>query len=309
MRLLVGYDGRASSRDALALACLFRQVEDVELVIGVVLPDRRRPAGSPAHEERIRSASAALFAEACSQLESIDPALVPECRAIGERNAAEGLRALALSESVDMIVVGSTHRGPIGGIVPGRTADGLIARAPCAFAVAPRDYAESSDRDLRIVGLAFDGSREAERAAGVARWLALRSVSALRAFGVVEPVSHWVTPGVSAPPLNGNLMREHIAEALDELIRALPQNIGAQRLMLSGDPANELVNQGLRAVDVMVFGSHGFGRAMRAIAGSVTSRVIRSAPWPVIVVPPQGRLPSGVESSDQAAETAETGSG
>lgn len=295
VRILVGYDGRGPSRDALAFAALLRQVDDVELVIGVVVPQGAPRAGFHPYKEALSSASAESFAQASSQLKALDPTLAAEHRAIGGYSPAEGLRELAVSEDADLIVVGATHRGPVGGIVAGRTADDLIAEAPCAFAVAPRGYAERADRDLRIVGLAYDGSAEAKRAARVARWLAVESCSPLRAFGVVEPLTRWITPGVGATPLGANFMRESVAEALDGLIQSLPPSVGGQRLILAGEPARALLHQGPRAADVMVFGTRGFGRFLRAIGGSVTSEVIRGAPWPVIVVPPTGPLPTGAE--------------
>jgi nucleotide-binding universal stress UspA family protein len=38
-------------------------------------------------------------------------------------------------------------------------------------------------------------------------------------------------------------------------------------------------------VDLLVLGSRGFGPVMRLLIGSVSSRVIREAPCPVLVVP------------------------
>jgi nucleotide-binding universal stress UspA family protein len=306
LRVLVGYDGRSPSRDALALAALLRQAQDVELVLGAVLPGVLPRGEFHAHEEALGRGSAALFAEASSQLDELDPEIHAEHRAIGGESPAEGLRDLARSEGIDLIVIGSTDRGPIGRIVPGTTADGLIAQAPCAFAVAPRGYAERPDRDLRIVGLAYDGSTEAKRAAAVAIGLARRAACGLRAFGVQEPLASAAVLGGRAPP-DPHILGKAIERELDELIEGLPRNIGGQRLILSGHPAEALLNQSWRAVDLMVFGTRGFGRFLQLLGGSVTSEVVRAAPWPVLVVPPAGPLPFASGSDDAEALAGEAG--
>jgi nucleotide-binding universal stress UspA family protein len=306
IRVLVGYDGRSPSRDALALAALFRQVADVELVLGVVLPGLSPQGDFHAHEEALGRESTALFAHASSQLDELDSAIHAERRAIGGESPTEGLRDLARSEGVDLIVIGSTDRGPIGRIVPGTTADGLIAQAPCPFAVAPRGYAERADRDLRIIGLAYDGSTEAKRAAAVAIGLARLAACGLRAFGVHEPLASAAVIGGPAP-LDNHTLGEAIERDLEELIEDLPPSVGGQHVVLSGRPAHALLDQSWRAVDLMVFGTRGFGRFLQLLGGSVTSEVIRAAPWPVLVVPPAGSLPFAGDSDDAEALVADPG--
>jgi nucleotide-binding universal stress UspA family protein len=306
IRVLVGYDGRSSSRDSLALAALLRQAEDVELVLGVVVP-RRSPGGEfHAHEEALGRESTDLFAQASTQLDELDSAIHAERRAIGGEFPAEGLGDLARSEGADLIVIGSTNRGPIGRIVPGTTADGLIAHAPCAFAVAPRGYAERPDRDLRIVGLAYDGSTEAKRAATVAIGLARRAACGLRAFGVHEPLASAAVVG-GPVPLDNHMLGEAIERELGELIESLPPSVGGQHAVLSGRAAHALLDQSWRAVDLMVFGTRGFGRFLQLLGGSVTSEVVRAAPWPVLVVPPAGSLPFASGSDDAEALVADPG--
>jgi nucleotide-binding universal stress UspA family protein len=61
-------------------------------------------------------------------------------------------------------------------------------------------------------------------------------------------------------------------------------------VLVSGSPAEILVSKGQRAVDLMVTGTRGYGRLLRFLLGSVSSDVVRRAPWPVIVVPPTARI-------------------
>jgi nucleotide-binding universal stress UspA family protein len=179
----------------------------------------------------------------------------------------------------------------------------VIEKAPCAFAVAPRGYSQRPDPELRVIGLAYDGSESAKHAADVAKRLAVKSSCPLRAFGVVEPLTRWVTPGLPVPPHDPNFMREVIEEALNEVMETLPPGVGGQALMLDGDPAEALLAVAPETVDLMVFGTHGFGRLMQVLTGSVASDVVRRAPWPVVVVPPSHSHP--VEFSAHTDEGAQ----
>jgi nucleotide-binding universal stress UspA family protein len=251
-RILVGYNGRSSSRDALALGALVAALDAHQTV---------------------------------------------ERRAVAAEPPAEGLKDLARGEGADLIVIGTTHRGPIGQILPGTTADALVAKASCPFAVAPRGYADRPAPDLRLIGLAYDGSAEAMRAASVARALALLACAPIRAFGVCEPLAGSISTEALLS-LEDEDLREPVERQLDELLDSLPPSIGGQKVILTGEPAHALLEQGPRAADIMVFGCHGFGRLLRLVVGSVTSEVVRSAPWPVIIVPPSGPLAFGARSSD-----------
>jgi nucleotide-binding universal stress UspA family protein len=284
-RILVGYDGRPSSRDALALAVVLAEATEAGLVLGAVLPEVSKLSSQHAREEAAARGSATAFREASAQLDALEAHLAVEHRAIAAEPPSEALRDLARSEDVDLIAIGATHRGPIGRIIPGTTVDRLLADAPCPVAVAPRAYADREAPDLRLVGLAYDGSNEAKRAAAVARTLALRASAPLRAFGVRAPLSTQV--GAEGTVWLPDEEAEAVLERqLDELLEALPESLGGQKMILAGDPVQALVDQGPNAADVVVFGSHGFGRVLRLLGASVTSEVTRAAPWPVIVVPP-----------------------
>lgn len=292
MRLVVGCNGAgASARDAVALAVLLARTYDAEVVLGVVLPRIAPWEDFHSHEELLGAGSTDAFARAIAELERRAPELTFERRAIGGESPGDGLRDLAISEGADVIVIGSTHRGALGRMVPGTTADELVVRAPCPFAVAPRGYADREDRELRVVGVAYDGSTEARRAALLAKELALRACTGLRAFGVLQPLAAQMAPGMGAVPFNTVAFKEWLEQELDALLEELPSSIGGQKVILSGQPATALIEQGRRAADVIVFGTHGFGRLLRLVGGSVTSDVVRGAPWPVIVVPPKGPLP------------------
>ena len=69
-------------------------------------------------------------------------------------------------------------------MLPGTTAERLLHGAPCAVAVAPRGYERD---DIRHIGVAYEGSPEAEAALRAAEALALELGAALTVYCVVEP--------------------------------------------------------------------------------------------------------------------------
>jgi nucleotide-binding universal stress UspA family protein len=70
--------------------------------------------------------------------------------------AAERLGALA-------VVVGSTHRGPVGHVLPGSVGERLLHGSPCPVAIAPRGYSPDP-LEVTEIGVAFDGSPGAREA-------------------------------------------------------------------------------------------------------------------------------------------------
>ena len=78
--------------------------------------------------------------------------------------AAQGLATIAAECDDCVLVLGSSHRGPIGRIVPGGVASLLLSCAPCAIAVAPVDYAEHTPAAISRIGVAYDGTSEADQA-------------------------------------------------------------------------------------------------------------------------------------------------
>ena len=57
----------------------------------------------------------------------------------------ESLAAVVREKGADLVVLGSTHRGPLGRIVPGTTMEHLLGGAQVAVAVAPPRFADRPD--------------------------------------------------------------------------------------------------------------------------------------------------------------------
>ena len=89
-----------------------------------------------------------------------------------------------------------------------------------------------------------------------------------------------MVPGAFAPESPPEPDRV-MTEGLSSVDRAL----AAETARLDGDPATELIRACEEGADLLVVGSRAMGRSTRVLLGSVSRKVIRKAPCPVLIVP------------------------
>jgi nucleotide-binding universal stress UspA family protein len=200
---------------------------------------------------------------------------------------ADTFQALAERGDADLVVLGSTHHAHIGSVAPGSVAEHLLQGARCRLVIAPKGYSRedhSQDR-LRVVAVGYDGMAESQAALEEAAALALKFGGAMKVVGVMTPV----------PPIGAAAAAQAGAEAgtdfqtrLHQAVAELPPEVRALPVLERGDPVRKLLEVAEVGIDLLVLGSRGFGPVMRLLIGSVSSRVIRGAPCPVMVVPRPG---------------------
>lgn len=218
------------------------------------------------------------------------------------------LPALARAHEADLVVLGSTHHGGLGRIVPGAAVEHLLGDAPCAVAVAPPGFSErpeadgwqplrvrSEDAGMRVVGVGYDGSPAAGAALEAAAELATRNGAAMRVYTVAPKVPQ--VPGAEAQTLNDHppSQAEAMREALLQAVAGLEPEARALPLFSRGDPAAELVKATQVGVDLLVLGARRGGPVRRLFHNSVSRTVVDRARCPVLV------LPSGVPAPHPAA--------
>jgi nucleotide-binding universal stress UspA family protein len=290
-RIVVGIDGSERSADAIALARRLAIPSRATVVVANVCPiDLYVPTSLLTHDE------------AWARLDTVRPALSGiddwEPRVVDASSPARGLHDLAEREHADLIVIGSTHRGPVARrVVLGRVARRLLHGSPCAVAIAPNGFGAASAGSTLVVGVAFDGSPESRQAlAAGARWA--RDLGARLRLVTALPLPS------PANPMFGTVSYRHTIEAMrrfghDRLERAraevdVPDGVVAE--LREGDPVSVLVDESTR-LDLLLVGSRTYGPVRTVLLGGVSGPVAERAGCPVIV------LPRGA-TSDTAAQDA-----
>jgi nucleotide-binding universal stress UspA family protein len=281
--IVVGIERSERSRDALVLARRLAGAAGTRLILVTVFPrDRHVVSVEPeAH-------AAALVEEAQSTLEwAARPVsgIRAELRAVPCFSVSRGLQEVAAGEDALAIVVGPSHRGPVGRIVPGSVGARLLHGAPCPVAVAPSGYWTQDHVRIRRIGIGYVGTPEGEEALQAALGLAAVTGAAVRALGVVEPAV-----ATAAVPLGlGYVEREECTRiALGESLRHAIDRI-APVVKISADVVDGYADDELARlsdeVDLVVCGSRGHGPLGAVMLGSVSAGVLRKARAPVLVIP------------------------
>jgi nucleotide-binding universal stress UspA family protein len=271
-RVVVGCDGTPQSYDALALAARLAERSGAGLMLSYVYDQQPHWFSTVRDYERQRREE--IHSVLSPALESLPDSVRVQSMPIGSSSPARGLHDLAEGEKADLLVLGSTHRGPLGRVLPGSVAEALLAGAPCAVAIAPNGYRDRAG-GFGVIGAGFDGSEEAERMLGSADRLASALGAGLRAIAVAEPHHFHRGNGRGEHPLE-----ERLAEALAGLGRS-PDSDG---VLLEGRPAEALAEAACD-VDLLVAGSRGYGPLHHVMLGSVSAPLMRNCPCPLILTP------------------------
>src|SRR5688500_16719572 len=160
--IVVGYDGSDESHDALALAKALAAAWGSRLLLVRVEPAGPLDLPSEVILEPIQDRAEDALAGIARELREQDVDVGTRVGLLG--SAAQGIHEAAEDASADLIVVGSGPRGRIGRAVAGTVGVRLLHVAPCPVAIAPRGFADVAEWRPKIVGAAYDGSREAQSA-------------------------------------------------------------------------------------------------------------------------------------------------
>jgi nucleotide-binding universal stress UspA family protein len=151
---VISYDDTPNDQDALALGRLLADA-GARLTLAYV---RHATETEHTREEREEHAAEALLEHGARWLEDL---LHVDRRVIVSPSTPEGLRWLAKQDHADVIVFGSDYRTASGHVSPGRSAQALLEGGPAALAIAPANYREHHDSEIRTVGLLADPGDDA----------------------------------------------------------------------------------------------------------------------------------------------------
>jgi nucleotide-binding universal stress UspA family protein len=280
--VLVGVDGRANGRDAIALA---RKLTD--------------PAGkiTLAHVHRgeldpIRGVQNGLLREeheaSCNLLESerTVSGVDAELRSVVASSPGAGLHGQAELQGADLLVVGSCRHGALGRAVLGDDARAALNGAPCAVAIAPHGYA-SGQGALATIGVAYTGSPESEAALRAARSVAESTGATIELREVV------FIPAMAYSAYAAIDLGNSIEELVNKAERRVGEIPGVVAKVAYGPPEAELESFS-GEVDLLILGSRSYGPLKRLMLGSTSNYLARHAGCSLLV------LPRGVEVQQDA---------
>jgi nucleotide-binding universal stress UspA family protein len=273
--VVAGVDGRAQGHDAVALGAALAEASGVPLVATAV---NSSTSALPADELELEGER--NIADALARIES---RVAVETRILAAHSPARGLHDLAEEAGAGAVVVGSSHRGPVGRLLIGNVGIQLLAGTPCPVAVAPRGLADRGAPALGRIGVGFDGSPESRKALEHAASLAQSIGASVRVVHAVAAgrSPHW--PG--SRPADRSERRQEAEAALAEALAGMPSRVEAEFRLVEGDPIDALESEARDDLDLLVLGSRAFGPVRRVLLGSVSSELMRQAPAPVMVVP------------------------
>jgi nucleotide-binding universal stress UspA family protein len=322
-RILVGFENTEQGRDALELGRVLAHTTGASLLVATVCPPDLGFLGYSEHRAEMRRASERLASQTLSHLPESELAL--QARYVSANSPASGLQHLAEAEGAEVIVVGSTHRGTLGRILPGSVGERLLTGSACAVAVAPRGFAEAQarrrpgrqpstnggrgadDPGPRVIGIGFDGSAQGEEALRVAARLAERTRAALRVIAVAPSHSHAQGLGSARAEVHAAAVQLYLdlQDRLQDAVAELPGDLRPQAIFLRGDPASVLLSMAAQGVDLLVVGSRGrHGPVRRVLLGSVSRAVMHRAPCPVLIIPRIARAPLSAPTRASTAVSA-----
>jgi len=269
-KVLVGIDGHDGGLDAAALA---RQLvaPDGELVLTHVHGGYPLVAKAETgdYERVIRDDAETLLVQASEQT-GIRARILH-----GSSSVGRGLHELADRESADLVVVGSTRRGPTARVFIGDDTRDTLKVVRGAVAVAPAGYAESANAIAKI-GVAFDASPESRGAAAAARELAGALHAKLTAIEVLD-VPMYIF--YSLRPREGMPAQDPLKVVANEI-----SQLGEFEPDVRFGYVEDELAKASGTVDLLVMGSRTLGRVRRLVNSSRSQDMAGRARCPLLVM-------------------------
>ena len=290
MTLIVAYAPDERGKTALHLASMLARSIGDELVICSVIPAPWVPGMARIDAEYRKE----LDEIADQALELARKNLPGDVSARFERHSARsapaGLLEIAKQYDAYMIVVGTSSAGLFGHISLGSVTSRLLHSSPVAVALAPRGFRSQPGAKVKRVTAAYDGSASGLLLA--AARVAARVGASLRiaSFAVWSRPAYTTRLGTDSEDL---VLKEWITdleksahaalEQVEELAK-VPRQV--ETVVGHGESWEEAIDDvGWDDDDVLVVGSSAVGPIAQVFLGSRGSKILRSSPVPVVVVP------------------------
>jgi len=212
------------------------------------------------------------------------------------KHAAPAIVRHAERHQVGLIVLGTHGRRGLRHLLLGSVAEEVLRRAPCPVLVVHRQDRKAQG-PVRHILVPVDFSDHASMALAQAKYLAALHGARLTMLFVAEEhvVPFFSDTGI--PSFSLMKIDPAIVEKAGAALRQLDANTGegpvtTDYAVRSGQPAGEIIGFArTHEVDLIVMASQGLSGVDRGLLGSVTERVVRTAPCPVWTVTPSASDP------------------
>lgn len=296
MKILVPIDGSKYSENSLAFvasrATLLGNNPEIELFVALEpLPARAtRLVGGSSLNAYYEEEAQKIFEPARAFLNAAN-IRAKETYVIGAPD--EVIAEEAERFGADLIIMGSRGRTALAGLFLGSVTNGVLARTKTPILILRNKPAP--EQDAMKIGIAVDGSAYGEAAVNYAvRHKNLFGEGA--SFYLINVTSDYtgaVMPdmaGMALPALSENEVRElqkkEFAETTEPVLPLFAKaGLAPQEVCLVGNPGDEIAafakNEGL---DMVVMGSHGYGRFKSAVMGSTAMRIAAQGDVPILLI-------------------------
>lgn len=205
-------------------------------------------------------------------------------------SASSTILEYASDHDIDVIVMGTHGRRGLNRLMMGSVAEDVVRMAPCAV-MTVREPARTLTPAHILVPVDF--SRHSVEALSAARSLAVNLNATIRILHVIEEVIHpsfYVTGQTSLSAWFPELEATALKEMRKLTARAEGPDVPIEYHIKEGRAAMEIVSFAKRQdTQLIVMASHGLTGLEHLLLGSVTERVIRLAPCPVLTLKSFGK--------------------
>lgn len=207
---------------------------------------------------------------------------------VESHDISKAIDAYAVEREIDLIVLATAARHGASRWFMGSIAEQLVVTAPCPVltlaADAPEHFAPPSPTILAPV----DFSETSLESLALASSLCSQLGGSLILLHVISQRPLPAAYGDFAmASWSASDVTPQVKSSLEELAEMIPPEVPTHCLVRSGMTATEIVETArARDADLILIGSHGLSGFARRVLGSVTQRVLRLAPMPVLICKP-----------------------
>ena len=289
MRYIVGLSADRGGQDALSLGRMLARTGNVTLTVCMILPEVwGHPSLARVDTEYARfleQHAEEAIAEARAFLgESVQAEYVTK----SAHSATEGLVATAAETEASLVVLGSARHGPLGRFTVGSVTNEILHSAQVPVVLTPRGHRPSSEARLRRVTCAFAGSTRSRTAFDAAVQLSRRHGVPLRLTTLVvrDRQMYPSQVGYDAERLVAEQWRAQALQSQEKALSELPVDVEVEASVVAGRDWEEALDSlPWEEGEVLVVGSSRLGSVARIFLGSNSTKIVRSSPVPVLVVP------------------------